>query len=392
MVDSVAVFSPGQRLQDASGTPYATATVTFYDAGTGNAKEVYSDANRENSLGNVVYTDSAGYPVTSQGGSTKTQVFTDTSPYKIVIADTATGETITHDNCVGAVVSGVAEEGTDGITQDEADLRYVRNANALGSSTTIDDADIFGVWKVSASGNRGITYGNLKTEMKADGGFYNAGGGDVAVSDGGTGGSTAVAGFDNLAPTTTRGDLIIRDASNNVRLPIGAANRLLRSDGTDASWGQLANGDIPDSTIAYAKFAGAATATQSDQETGTSTTTIVTPGRQQFHAGHPKAWGYVTVSTGTPTLATSYNMTSITDTALGRLGTTIATDFSGANYCAQLTITPASISSGGSNKRYPNIAPSTKTGGTVEFNCTDQGGTPDLNDPAAYDFMMLGDQ
>jgi hypothetical protein len=39
---------------------------------------------------------------------------------------------------------------------------------------------------------------------------------------------------------TTRGDLLTRDASTPVRLPIGAAGTLLRSDGTDAAWGTVA--------------------------------------------------------------------------------------------------------------------------------------------------------
>lgn len=41
-------------------------------------------------------------------------------------------------------------------------------------------------------------------------------------------------------PMTTRGDLIFRNSSNTTaRLPVGAANRVLRSDGTDPSWAQI---------------------------------------------------------------------------------------------------------------------------------------------------------
>lgn len=38
---------------------------------------------------------------------------------------------------------------------------------------------------------------------------------------------------------TTRGDLLTRNATDNVRLALGAANRVLRSNGTDAVWGQV---------------------------------------------------------------------------------------------------------------------------------------------------------
>jgi hypothetical protein len=161
---------------------------------------------------------------------------------------------------------------------------------------------------------------------------YRSGGTDVAVADGGTGASTATAGFNALAPTTTRGDLITRDASNNVRLAIGAANRVLRSDGTDPSWGQVVNGDITDGTIAYAKLASGATAAQSDMETGTSTATIVTPGRQHFHPGHPKAGGNFD-GTGTPAFRSGdYGMGAITDNGFGDWALALDTAFSNTNY------------------------------------------------------------
>lgn len=75
-------------------------------------------------------------------------------------------------------------------------------------------------------------------------------------------------------------------------------------------------------------------ATQAEMETGTSTTTAVSPGRTQFHPGVAKVWAYITVSGGTPSLDASYNVTSITDTSAGNVTVTIANDFSSANYCA----------------------------------------------------------
>lgn len=75
-------------------------------------------------------------------------------------------------------------------------------------------------------------------------------------------------------------------------------------------------------------------ATQAEMETGTSNTVAVTPGRMQNHPGAAKVWAYITVSGGTPTLAASHNVTSITDTSAGNVTVTIATDFSSANYCA----------------------------------------------------------
>jgi hypothetical protein len=68
--------------------------------------------------------------------------------------------------------------------------------------------------------------------------------GTLPIGNGGTGAVTALAAFNNLSPTTTRGDLITRDATNNIRLGIGTANKVLHSDGTDPSWQTITATDI----------------------------------------------------------------------------------------------------------------------------------------------------
>lgn len=80
----------------------------------------------------------------------------------------------------------------------------------------------------------------------AAGGLVLIGGGfpptatPVPIAEGGTGQITATAAFNALSPQTTRGDLITRDASNDIRLAVGAANTFLGADGTDASWRTVA--------------------------------------------------------------------------------------------------------------------------------------------------------
>lgn len=72
-------------------------------------------------------------------------------------------------------------------------------------------------------------------------------------------------------------------------------------------------------------------ATQVQMEAATSLVVAVPPGRQHFHPGHPKAWVKFN-SAGT--IASSYNITSITDTGVGNWEVQIATDFSSfANFC-----------------------------------------------------------
>lgn len=79
------------------------------------------------------------------------------------------------------------------------------------------------------------------------------------VSPGGLQGTNGASGV----PLTTRGDLLTRDAANNVRLAIGPAARVLRSDGTDPQWAQVALGtDVTGQTpIANGGTAGNSAAT-----------------------------------------------------------------------------------------------------------------------------------
>jgi hypothetical protein len=58
---------------------------------------------------------------------------------------------------------------------------------------------------------------------------------DLAIADGGTGASTATAAFDALAPTTTQGDLIYFNGTDNVRLAAGSSGQLLKTQGSSAN-------------------------------------------------------------------------------------------------------------------------------------------------------------
>jgi hypothetical protein len=68
--------------------------------------------------------------------------------------------------------------------------------------------------------------------------------GTVAIANGGTGQTTASAGFNALSPVTTTGDLILGNGANSAtRLPIGTDGQILTSNGSTAAWGsKLTNG------------------------------------------------------------------------------------------------------------------------------------------------------
>ena len=59
--------------------------------------------------------------------------------------------------------------------------------------------------------------------------------GTVAIANGGTGQTSQTAAFDALAPTTTKGDLIVDDGTNNVRLAVGVDTYVLTADSTVAA-------------------------------------------------------------------------------------------------------------------------------------------------------------
>lgn len=71
-------------------------------------------------------------------------------------------------------------------------------------------------------------------------------------------------------------------------------------------------------------------ATQAQQEAGSSTTTMVTPGRQQYHPSAAKAWAKYTDTT----VAASYNVSSVTSNGAGDKNVNFTTSFSSTSYCA----------------------------------------------------------
>ena len=88
--------------------------------------------------------------------------------------------------------------------------------------------------------------------------------GVVAIANGGTGQTTASAAFNALSPVTSTGDLIIGNGANSsTRLPIGANNYVLTSNGTTAVWavasgsGATITNDTTTATNVYPTFAAA---------------------------------------------------------------------------------------------------------------------------------------
>lgn len=106
-----------------------------------------------------------------------------------------------------------------------------------------------------------------------------------------------------------------------------------------------------------------------------------------------KAWAYVTVAAGVPTLQAGYNISSIVDTDTGRLTLNFTTPFATANWVGSVSVTAASNAAAEANRRLPCIANGGQAAGSVELNCWDgTGTTSNLVDPAAWHFVAFGAQ
>lgn len=129
-----------------------------------------------------------------------------------------------------------------------------------------------------------------------------------------------------------------------------------------------------------------AAATQTEQEAGSSQAAFVSPGTQQYHPSAAKCWGKFTANS--TTIEASYNITSIADTGTGQMTVTIATDFSGADWAATLTL---ERTTGAPIGLVPGINTAPTAGTVVIESQSTAFGVP-LTDPTAWHFVGFGDQ
>jgi hypothetical protein len=253
------------------------------------------------------------------------------------------------------VVAGITTDGTSKINLGVAGSSVGSLVLANATSGTITIAPPTGA------------LGSVTATLQAvTGTLYVSGGTDVSVADGGTGSSSLTA--------------------NNVLLGNGTSPLQVVAPGTSGNV-LTSNGSTWQST---APAASVSAATQTDQETSTSTTTFVSPGTQQFHPSAAKFWAIVS-ATGV-TLAASYNLTSRTDSGTGDLLLTIGTDFSSVNWVHAMGAN--GIVGGGnsaSNAAARHVYTGTKAAGTIQLQSSD--GTGAAADPnSSWVCVGYGDQ
>lgn len=89
-------------------------------------------------------------------------------------------------------------------------------------------------------------------------------------------------------------------------------------------------------SISTANVISASLAAQADEETGTSSTALITPSVQQYHPSAAKAWGSVLLAGTVATLNLGYNVNTVVYTTLSGahdgLIVNLATPFSSSHY------------------------------------------------------------
>jgi hypothetical protein len=130
-----------------------------------------------------------------------------------------------------------------------------------------------------------------------------------------------------------------------------------------------------------------AAASQAEQETATSTTVYVSPGRQQYHPSAAKGWINFN-GTGTVAIRSSYNVTSLTDNGTGDYTVTWDIDFSNANYAIIATVGRGAGAATGFFALAPDGADS--AAGTTRIRTIDT--TFNLADASWVSVVVFGDQ
>jgi hypothetical protein len=155
------------------------------------------------------------------------------------------------------------------------------------------------------------------------------------------------------------------------------------SQSDEAIVAQASTGLLKKCTIQ--NLVGASITTQSQMETGTDNTVVVSPLMQKYHPGHPKGWAKCT-SNGVA--AVGYNVSSVTDVGVGRVVVNWSTAFS-SEHCVVATA-QKNTSLSATSSFFAQQRDDTTTS-ACHIDIIDSNGTA-FQDPSYTHVLALGDQ
>lgn len=180
--------------------------------------------------------------------------------------------------------------------------------------------------------------------------------GTVPIANGGTGQSSQTAGFDALDPLTTKGDLIVHNGTNSIRVGVGTNNYVLTADSAQASgvkWAAVTSGTnaivslstvtpvtVLSATPVYVSLGGNVSTTESNVRTPIAS--AVTFGNLQCVASSGTT-NAITAVLGTAACGTTANVTSKAQVVMSATANTTGTSSGStavtAGECAVIKLT-----------------------------------------------------
>ena len=150
------------------------------------------------------------------------------------------GTSILKANSGGALANAVS--GTDYAPATSGTSILYGNGSGGFSNVTIGSGLSFSSGSLAATGGTGtvtsVAISGGTTGLSTTGGPITASGtitlgGTLGIANGGTGQTDKTSAFDALSPLTTKGDLLVRTDSDNVRLPVGTNGQILVADSAE---------------------------------------------------------------------------------------------------------------------------------------------------------------
>ncbi len=203
--------------------------VAVVDGGTGSSTA--SGARTNLGLGSIATQDSSSVSLT--GGSI-------TGITDLSVADGGTGASDATTARTNLGLGSISTQNSSNVTITGGSITSITDIAIIDGGTGASDSATartnlgLGTISTQASNNVSITGGSVTGVT------------DIAIADGGTGQSTATAAFNALSPSTTQGDLIYHNGTDDVRLAKGTASQHLRmnSGATAPEWATVANRNL----------------------------------------------------------------------------------------------------------------------------------------------------